>query len=276
MVAAGLLAKRAVERGLRRAALGEDLAGARARGSSPTTTSAPACRRYLDELGFNTVGLRLHDVHRQLGPAAAGGLAGDRRRRPRRVRRALRQPELRGAHPPGGEGELPRLAAARRRLRARRAGWTSTSRPSRSRTDARRRRGVPARPLAELGGDRRDDRRRRFGGEMFRSTYADVFSGDEAWRSLETPGRRPLRLGRRVDLRAAAAVLRGARARAGAGARTSAAPAASSRSATRSRPTTSRLPARSGSSRRPAATSPSTASRRRTSTRTARAAATTR
>ena len=36
------------------------------------------------------------------------------------MRGALGQPQLRGAHPSRGEGELPRLAAARRRLRARR------------------------------------------------------------------------------------------------------------------------------------------------------------
>ncbi len=64
--------------------------------------------------------LRLHDLHRQLRPAAGGDRRGDRGGRARRLRRALRQPQLRGAHPRRGQGELPRLAAARRRLRARR------------------------------------------------------------------------------------------------------------------------------------------------------------
>ena len=41
MLAAGLLARKAVERGLRRQAVGEDVAGARARRSSSTTTSGP-------------------------------------------------------------------------------------------------------------------------------------------------------------------------------------------------------------------------------------------
>ena len=63
-------------------------------------------------------GLRVHDVHRELRAAARGDLARCRRGRPRRLRRALRQPQLRGADPPGGEGELPRLTAARRRVRA--------------------------------------------------------------------------------------------------------------------------------------------------------------
>ena len=64
--------------------------------------------------------LRLHDVHRQLGAARRRDLGRDRRGRPRRLLGALRQPQLRGAHPSRGEGELPRLAAARRRVLARR------------------------------------------------------------------------------------------------------------------------------------------------------------
>ena len=53
--------------------------------------------------------------------------------------------------------------------------------------------------------------------EMFTRDYADVFTGDDNWRGLRRPGGRHLRLGRRVDLRAQAAVLRrhAGRARAG-------------------------------------------------------------
>ena len=121
--------------------------------------------------------LRLHDVHRQLRPAARGGLDGDRRRRPRRLRRALRQPELRGAHPPRGEGELPRLTSARRRLRARRGAWTSTCSTEPLGHDPN---GDPVfladiwPAPAEVRGRRSS---RRSGGEMFRATYADVFDG---------------------------------------------------------------------------------------------------
>ena len=59
------------------------------------------------------------------------------RGRPRRLRRPLRQPQLRGAHPRRGEGELPRVAAARRRVRARRPDGhrpRSTSRSARAPT----------------------------------------------------------------------------------------------------------------------------------------------
>ena len=46
------------------------------------------------------------------------------RRRPRGGGRALRQPQLRGAHPPAGARQLSRLAAAGRRLRSGRHAWT--------------------------------------------------------------------------------------------------------------------------------------------------------
>ena len=44
-----------MERGLHPQAVGEDVAGARARGSSPTTTTG-RLTPYLDKLGFNLVG----------------------------------------------------------------------------------------------------------------------------------------------------------------------------------------------------------------------------
>ena len=52
-------------------------------------------------------------------------------------------------------------------------------------------------------------------GELFRGRYADVFTGDDTWRALDVPDRRPLRLGAGLDLRAPAAVLRRHVARAG-------------------------------------------------------------
>ena len=113
--------------------------------------------RYYEQAGLQTLPrrarlqhgrLRLHDLHRQLRPARRRDLGGDRRGRPRRLRGALGQPQLRGAHPSRGEGELPRLAAARRRLRARRPDG-HRPRDGADRCRGRRRRRVPARPLAE-------------------------------------------------------------------------------------------------------------------------------
>ena len=151
--------------------------------------------------------LRLHDLHRELGPAPGGDLPGDHGRRPRRLRRALREPQLRGAHPPGGEGELPRLAAARRRLRARRPDGPRPARPSRSgRTKTAKTSTSPTSGRAPRGDRGSSPRRSR--GEMFRSTYADVFTGDEPLARARGARGRPLRVGPRLDLRPAAAVLR--------------------------------------------------------------------
>ena len=119
MVAAGLLAKKAVERGLDRKPW---VKSSLAPGSRVVTD-------YYEKAGLTPVPrgarlphgrVRLHDLHRELRPAAGGDLCGGDRERPRRLRRPLREPELRGAHPSRGEGQLPRLAAARRRVRARR------------------------------------------------------------------------------------------------------------------------------------------------------------
>jgi hypothetical protein len=92
--------------------------------------------------------LRLHDLHRQLGPARRTGRDRDRRARPRRRRGAERQPELRGAHPSAGEAVVPGLAAARRRLWAR---GHARHRPDERAAGhgLRRRARVPARYLAE-------------------------------------------------------------------------------------------------------------------------------
>ena len=64
--------------------------------------------------------LRLHHLHRQLRPAAAGDLRRRQRGRSGRRFSAFRQPQLRGPHQSRREDELPRVAAAGRRVRARR------------------------------------------------------------------------------------------------------------------------------------------------------------
>ena len=100
-------------------ALGEDLARARLEGRH----RVPRPRRADRAAGgarLQPRRLRLHHLHRQLRPAARTDLHGGRRERPGGRVRALRQPQLRGPHQPGREDELPRLAAAVRRLRARR------------------------------------------------------------------------------------------------------------------------------------------------------------
>ena len=154
MVGAGLLAKKAVERGLERKPW---VKSSLAPGSKVVTEyyERAGLTPYLEELGFHTVGYGCTTCIGNSGPLAeeiSKGVVGGR---PRRLRRPLGEPQLRGAHPPGGEGELPRLAAARRRVCARRAGWTSTSRRSRSasaptaRTSSSRTSGRPRRRCSE-------------------------------------------------------------------------------------------------------------------------------
>ena len=122
MIAAGLLAKKAVEKGLKRQAVGEDQprAGLEGRHRLPARCRADTAAR--TSCGFQPRRLRLHDLHRQQRPAAAtrsrsrstegdlvaaAVLSGNRNFEGRINRRRPRQ--------------LPGLAAAGRRLRPRRA-----------------------------------------------------------------------------------------------------------------------------------------------------------
>ncbi len=115
------------------------------------------------EAGLRPRRLRLHDLHRQLRPAARGGQRGGQRRRPRGRVGAVRQPQLRGPHQPRRQDELPRVAAAGRGLRDRgHDGHRHHDRAARHRR--RRQPGLPARHLAVArrgaGHHRRRDRRR--------------------------------------------------------------------------------------------------------------------
>ena len=155
MIGAGLLARKAVEKGLERQALGEDLARA-GLDRGHRVPQASRARRGPRPARLQPGRVRLHDLHRQLGPAAGGDLRGGRRQRPRRLRGALRQPQLRGPDQPGRAQQLPRLAAALRRLRARRAdGHRSAQRRAR-----RGRRRQPHPPRRHLALARRRSRRR--------------------------------------------------------------------------------------------------------------------
>ena len=76
-------------------AVGQDLAGAGLAGRHRVSRGlGPAEGPRQDRL--QPRGLRLHELHRQFGPAARSGDQGDQRRRPRGLRRAVGQPQLRG------------------------------------------------------------------------------------------------------------------------------------------------------------------------------------
>ena len=100
MIGAGLLAKKAVERGLQSKPWVKTSPRARVEGRHRVPDERGPARRTSTQLGFNLVGLRLHDVHRQQRPAAGG------RSRRRSTSDDLvvasvlsRQPQLRRAHP---------------------------------------------------------------------------------------------------------------------------------------------------------------------------------
>ena len=79
MIAAGLLAKKARERGLESQALGEDEPRARLEGRHRLLDRA-GLTAPLEKLGLQPRRLRVHDLHRQLGPAARRDLARRSRR----------------------------------------------------------------------------------------------------------------------------------------------------------------------------------------------------
>ena len=206
MVGAGILARNALARGLR---------------SKPwvKTSLAPGSKvvtEYLDRAGLTEPleaarlqprRLRLHDLHRQLRAAAGGDLEGRRRGRSGGRLGAVGQPQLRGADQPGREDELPRLAAAVRRLcagghdghrhRRRAAGPDEQGRTSTCATSGPPSARSPTRSseAVQCG--------------HVPPSYAEVFAGDERWHALEAPTGERFAWDAGLDLRPPAALLRG-------------------------------------------------------------------
>ena len=206
MIGAGLLAKKAVEKGLTREAVGEEQPGARLEGRHRVSRTPPA-----DALSrsarVQSRRLRLHDVHRQQR-SAAGRDRGDRAREGTgRLLGAERQPQLRRPHSAGRARQLPRVAAAGRRLRAGRLDHDRHhDRAARSRR--RRQAGLPEGRLADRAGSAADDAQGGDGGHVPPQLRRRV----PRRRTLAEPGgprRQPLRVGRELDLRPQADVPRG-------------------------------------------------------------------
>ena len=117
MIAAGLVAKKARRARPHQQAVGEDEPRA---GSKVVTEylAKAGLQTYLDALGFNLVGYGCTTCIGNSGPLP-DEIAAEVRERGLVVASVLsRQPQLRGPHPAGRARELPRVAAARRRLRA--------------------------------------------------------------------------------------------------------------------------------------------------------------
>ena len=168
---------------------------------------------HLEELGFHTVGYGCTTCIGNSGPLPEPISQGGLGRRARRLLGAVGQPELRGADPSRGEGELPRLSPARRRLRARGADGLD----------------LTTEPLGQGDGEdvflsdiwpSTDEIAETVRSRPGRHVPADVRRRLQGRRPLELardPRGRPLRLARGLDLRPAPAVLRRHVARAGHG-----------------------------------------------------------
>ena len=198
MLAAGLLARKAVRARPAREAVGEDEPRARLEGRDrlPRRRGSDAVSRSSSASISSATAARRASATR--GPLPEPVSERDPRRQPRRRVGALRQPQLRGPRPLRGARELPRVAAAGRRLRARRARWTSTcdNEPLGTGSDGAAR--VPARHLADAGAGSRRDAHVGEVGDVPRRSTRYVFEGDGRLAQSRRPDRRALRLGCRT------------------------------------------------------------------------------
>ena len=119
MIGAALLAKKAVEKGLSRKPW---VKTSLAPGSKVVTDyyDRAGLTPYLEKLGFNLVGYGCTTCIGNSGPITDEVSAAVNEGDLAVVSGALGQPQLRGPHQPRRQDELPRLAAAGGRLRARR------------------------------------------------------------------------------------------------------------------------------------------------------------
>ena len=165
-------------------AVGEDVAGAGLEGRHRVPRARRADRD-LEALGFHLVGYGCTTCIGNSGPAAGGDLRRRQRGGPRGRLGALGQPQLRGPHQPRREDELPRVAAAGRRLRDR---GDDGHRPARraARPGPGRQRRLPQGHLAREQ-EVAETVESAVQSDMFRKSYGEVFDGDERWNSLDVP-----------------------------------------------------------------------------------------
>ncbi len=188
-------------------AVGQDLAGPRVQGGHGLPTSGPGCCRTSRSSASTWSASAAPPASATPGPLAPEISQAVERARPGGGLGAVRQPQLRGPHQPRLPHELPGLAAAGGRLRP---GRDDGHRPARraARPRPRRQPRLPARPLAVQRRGGRADRPGRPVGHVPQELRPRCSTGDERWNTLDGADRGELRLGRRLDLRAPAALLR--------------------------------------------------------------------
>ncbi len=185
MVAAGLLAKKAVEKGLKTQPWVKIEPGARLQ-SCLRLSGRRRAHAVSRKAAVQPGRLRLHHLHRQQRPAARTGRRSGAKGKAGGGRRAERQPKFRRPHQFSGARELPGLAAAGGRLCA--------GRPRGHRS----RKTIPSEPIKTekmsicgISGLRRKKShavvKRSVRSEMFQKQYAEVFQGDARWNSVKVP-----------------------------------------------------------------------------------------
>ena len=205
MLGAGLLAKKAVERGL---SVKPWVKTSLAPGSKVVTDylKRAGLTQYLERLRFQSGRLWLHDLYRQQRPAAGGDRGRGQAGRPRRRGGAERQPQLRRTHQSAGALQLSGLAAAGGRLRDRghdgyrsgpRSRWATIGRQSGYLRDIWPTTARVAEAIAQLG--RLRDVPQRVWPRCSTATNTGGAQG---------PDGRSVPLGEGFDLRQGAAVLR--------------------------------------------------------------------
>ena len=214
MLAAGLLAKKAVEKGLQTQAVGQDEPGARLEGRDRLPDRGRPDARTWSSCASTSSATAARPASATAARCRRQSRKRHRRRQPRGGGGAERQSQLRGPHPSRGAGQLPGLAAAGRRLRPGRPHGHRPARPSRS-APAR----TASRSTSRTSGRRsrrcRTRSRKSVRSEMFTKEYGEVFKGDEHWQSLPVPEGDLFAWDAEVHLRQASAVLRGHDAEAG-------------------------------------------------------------
>ena len=206
MIAAGLLAKKAVERGLQTKPW---VKTSLAPGSKVVSAyfDAAGLTPYLEKLRFNTVGYGCTTCIGNSGPLPeAISKAVDARQSRRRVG-AVGQPQLRGAHQWGCQSQLFDVAAAGHRLCARWDVWTVDIMVDPLGKIAR-----ASQSICEISGPRRRRSRRPGPAQSSRKCSTrittDVFKGDERWNSLHVEATRRYRWDEEFDLCAPSTVFR--------------------------------------------------------------------
>ena len=182
MLAAGLLAKKAVERGL---PIDPAVKTSLAPGSRVVTDylHKTGLQTYLDQLGFNRRRLRLHDLHRQFRAAPSEDRESDQRFRSGRGVGAFRKSQFRSARAPKHQSELSHVAAAGGRVRF---GRTSRCR-SYERADRQgqgRQRNTFLRDLWPSLKEIRDAMESALTPEVFRKLYRDFADQNPKWNEI--------------------------------------------------------------------------------------------